>query len=74
MKVSVAAFGSIKEYIPEAGEVELEEPVCLSEFKVIAGIPATVPVSYIVNGNVQNGKYTVQENDAVKLIMIVGGG
>ncbi len=60
--------------MPEPGEVDLEAPVCLSELKVVAGIPAATPVSYIVNGIVQNGKYLVQDHDAVKFIMIVGGG
>ena len=74
MKISVSALGSIREYLPEPKDVILDESICLSELKRIAGIPAATAVSYVVNGRVQNGKYTVQDNDAVKFIMIVGAG
>ena len=74
MNISVSAIGSLRKYIPEAKQIELDASVSLLELKEIVGIPAKAPAAYTVNGKVQHGKYAVQDNDNVKFIMIVGAG
>jgi hypothetical protein len=74
MKVSISAIGSIRKYIPEPKNIELDAPVSLLELKEIAGIPEKVPASYTVNGKLQRGDYAVQDDDNVKFIMIAGAG
>ncbi len=67
-------MGNIKEFIPDEMQLELETPVSLSELKVIAGIPKERNVSFVVNGRVQKGGYTVSDHDDVKFLMLVGAG
>jgi hypothetical protein len=74
MKVSISAIGSLRKYIPEPKDIELDLPVSLLELREIAGIPEKVTASYTVNGKVQRGDYAVQDNDSVRFIMIVGAG
>lgn len=74
MKVTVAALGNIRQFLPEAKAIELDQPVSLVELKEIAGIPADKIVTFMVNGQVQKGDYRVADGDQVKFLMIVGAG
>ena len=74
MPATIRPIGSLKSYIAEKPEVEIESGITVREAILQLGIPPEIVALVIVNDTDQNKDYLIQNKDVIKLLAIIGGG
>lgn len=74
MTVIIQPMGQLKSYFNDQSEITVEAGRTMRETLVRLQIKPEVIAGVIVNGVLQSKDYTLQEEDAVKLIAVLGGG
>lgn len=74
MPAIIRPIGSLKSYIAEKPEIEIESGITVREAIVQLGIPPEIVALVIVNDTDQSKDYLINDQDVVKLLAIIGGG
>ena len=74
MPATIRPIGSLKSYIAENPEVEIESGITVREAILQLGIPPEIIALVIVNDTDQSKEYLIQNMDVIKLLAIIGGG
>ncbi len=76
MDIQIIPAGFVKRYVPQPLSLSSTEwgGKAVADLLMSLGIPSTVSLSILVNGEKQRNDYTLQEGDIVKLIPLMTGG
>ncbi len=74
MSATIKSLGMLKGYT--GGESERQVPAGITVRQALGqlGIPSEVVALVVVNGEMQDKDYLLQEGDAVRLMAVIGGG
>jgi len=76
MDIQVIPAGFVKRYVPEPLSPSSAEwgGKAVAALILSLGIPSTISLSVLVNGEKQGNDYALREGDSVKLIPLMTGG
>ncbi len=74
MAVKIRPLGTLKTYINNQSEIEVEAGRSIRDTVKALGIPPEIVALVLVNDTQQDKNYIAQDGDAVKLMAVIGGG
>lgn len=74
MSVIVQPMGILKDYTGGENRISLPAGQTVRQAILEIGIPSDVVALVIVNGEIEQKDYILQEGDFVKLMAVIGGG
>jgi len=74
MTAKLRPAGALKKYIDDREEVEIESGRTIRQVLSELGIPAEIVALVVVNEEQKSKDYTLEDNDVVRILAVIGGG